>query len=863
MAKSTIQSRLTKPSVCKQKLSFVSKGWMPSAAFIVLALAGHNMLLSAQEKKHQPSMGNEVVVKDSLGNITRTIELHCIGSPIQRNETCIEALAEKLPWLSLQQILKGNSASVYVQEPSGEPGTKQSMLVRGTSIPLVTATSYYDAQPTVFLNGVPVIDDNAYTYNAKNNNFSPLGTASNVLAALDLANIVSVEVVTDPARLAELGPLAANGAIMVETKERFEGERHVHVDASLSSQMQYNLNASIGNNEKLANYLLTVGSTRNAVALDEANYTKYNIGFNLSLVPFKGMTVKTQILAAKSGRKRNKTMRERLSEMEYYPSQWAKMAFTPENVAAFDKLLDDSKDDNDNMQLHGYLTLNYRYKNLRSYAGAYFDYITNNRSVFWPSGLMEGINYASDYSGYNRRFYGQMGIGYDWKLAPKHLLKIDWTGNLREDKYHYTYDRGFDGEDDKKQSTNSGGYKQQYAMDQLTFHTISSAFALKYSFAQYAKLNVILRQDAVSSLNKDAKWLFTPAFSAEWDAMPTFGVKSDVLNSLKLSASWARIGRMPSTDAYSMGPTYDSNNINFGNGAVIGSYYGFSTITRPYSQGWVNYGIGWPYAEKLELGLRAELLKNRLSVGVSLYKNNDKDMVTAVPVQKELGYQYQYLQGMEIENRGVEATMKATPIYNKVWKWNLALNLAHNENELKALPNGMQEMTLNNRELKVGEAVDKTIPFLPSLTGGLNSCLQWKDFDLNLGFYFATGQKVLNADTGLERKALNYVMPSMAEANGTTHAISNGTAYIGGTLTEDLSNAKLEDASFLKLRSVSLGYHVPLKKNSLYVYGSATNLFTITGFSGEDPELVDFDGVYRGYGIKLPRTFTLGCKLSF
>lgn len=842
--------------------AFASKKWMPSAGFLMLALAGYAPMLSAAKKSQQHQLKEVVVAADTTGS-RRSKVLSCY-LPIHGTDAGETSIKE--PWLSLQQLMKGNAASVYVQEPSGEPGTKQSMLVRGTSVPLVSATSYYDAQPTVFLNGVPVIDDNAYTYNAKNNNLSPLGTASNVLAALDLANVVSVEVVTDPARLAELGPLAANGAIMVETKERFEGKRHVHVDASLSSQMQYNLNATIGNNEKLANYLLTVGTTRNAVALDEANYTKYNIGFNLSLVPFNGMTVKTQILAAKSGRKRNKTMRERLSEMEYYPSQWGKMAFIPENVAAFDKLLDDSKDGNDNMMLHGFLTLNYRYKNLRSYAGAYFDYITNNRSVFWLSGLMEGINYASDYSGYNRRFYGQVGIGYDLKLAPKHLVQLDWTGNIRENKYHYTYDRGYDGEDDKKQSTNSGGYRQQYLMDQMTFHTLSSAFALKYSFAQYAKLNVILRQDAVSSLNKDAKWLFTPAFSAEWDAVPTFNVNSDVLNCLKLSASWARIGRMPSTDAYSMGPTYDSNNINFGNGAVIGSYNGFSTITRPYSSGWVGYGIGWSYAEKMDVSLKAELLNGRLSAGISLYKDNDKDMVTAVPVQKELGYQYQYLQGMEIENRGIEAIIEASPVYNKVWKWNLALNLAHNENELKALPNGLQEITLNNRELKVGEKIDKTIPFLPSLTGGLNSCLQWKNFDLNLGFYFATGQKVLNADTGLERKMLNYVMPSMAGVNGTidgTSSVIPSTTYISGTLTEDLSNAKLEDASFLKLRSVSLGYKVPLKKNSLYVYGSATNLFTLSGFSGEDPELVDFDGVYRGYGIKLPRTFTIGCKLSF
>ena len=809
-----------------------------STILMLLALVSNNLQLSAQEESDKNQLKEVVVTADTTGN-RHVKTLSCV-LPIYASESDVTN-AQKLPWLSLQQMLKGNAASLYVQEPSGEPGTKQAMLMRGTSVPLLTATSYYDAQPTVFLNGVPVIDDNAYTYNAKNNNFSPLGTASNVLAGLDLANVISIEVVTDPAKLAELGPLAVNGAILVDTKERFEGKRHVHVDASLSSQMQYNLNATIGNKEKLANYLLSVGSTRNAVALDEASYTKYNIGFNLSLVPFKGMTVNTQILAAKSSRNRNKTMRDRLSEMEYYPTQWQQMAFTPENVAAFDQLLDDSKDENENMQLHGYLILNYKYKdNLRAYAGAYFDYITNNRSVFWPSGLMEGINYASDYSGYNRRFYGQAGVGYDFHLAKQHLLQLDWTGTLREDKYHYTYDRGYDGEDDKKQSTNSGGYKQQWAMDQLTFHNISSAFTLKYAFANYAKLNVVLRQDATSSLNKDAKWLFTPAVRAEWNVVPTFGIHSKLLYSLNVSASWARIGRIPSTDMYGMGPTYDSNNVNFGSGAVIGSYYGFATITRPYSKGWVSYGIGWPYADKLELGLDAILLRDRLRVGVKFYKNNDKDLVTAVPVEKELGYQYQYLQGMEIENRGIEAHIEATPIYNKVWKWKLALNMAHNENELKALPNGLQEMTIHDRVLTVGESVDKTIPFLPSLTGGLNSSCRWKNFDLNIGFYFATGQKVLNADSGMERKALSYFMP-----------------------TEDLTKATLEDASFLKLRSVSLGYNFHLKKQSLYVYGSAANLFTITGFSGEDPELVDFDGVYRGYGMKIPRTFTVGCKLSF
>ena len=793
-------------------------------------------------KRRLPSTAAMVLLLMAGGNLP--------ADAIGKDSLSVARNAANMPWLSLQQMLKGNAASIYVQEPSGEPGTKQSMLLRGTSVPLVSATSYYDAQPAVFINGVPVIDDNAFTYNAKNNNVSPLGTASNVLAGIDASNIVAIEVVTDPTRLAALGPLAANGAIMVRTRERFDGKEHVHVDASLSSQLQYNFNATIGNKEKLANYLLTVGTTRNAVALDDASYSKYNIGFNLSLVPFKGMSVNTQILASKSERKRNRYMLERVSEMEYRPSQLTRMDFTPYNIALFDKLLDDSKDDNNNMQLHGYLTVNYKYRKLRAYAGAYFDYITNNRSVFWPSDLMESVNYASDFAGYNRRFYGKAGIGYDLKIAPGHLLKIDWTGTLREDKYHYTYDRGYDGEDDKKQSTNSGGYKQQYAMDQLTFHNIASAFTLNYCWDKYAEINAVIRSDASSAVAKDARWLFTPAVSAKWNIMPTFDIKSDIVNSLSLSASAARIGHQPSTDRYAIGPSYDSNNINFGTGAVIGSYYGFATITRPYNFGWTGYGIGWAYADKAEIGIDASLLHNRLTVGISLYCNNDNNLVTPVSTPKEYGYIWQYRQGMKIENRGIEATVEATPIAKKHWHWTIGVNIAHNENKLKALPDGLTSITCNYRHMEVGKRVDNTIPFLPSLNGGVNSHLTWKRFDMNVGLNFATGQKVLNASNGLKQEALKYILPT--------------SDYENSILADaDVLDSKLEDASFLKLRSVSIGYNVPLKKQKLYVYGSAANLFTLTSFGGTDPELVDFDGVYRGYGFKIPRTFTLGCKLSF
>ena len=80
----------------------------------------------------------------------------------------------------------------------------------------------------------------------------------------------------------------------------------------------------------------------------------------------------------------------------------------------------------------------------------------------------------------------------------------------------------------------------------------------------------------------------------------------------------------------------------------------------------------------------------------------------------------------------------------------------------------------------------------------------------------------------------------------------------------------LENASFLKLRSVSLGYDLTkmMKKKSLmmerfYVYGSVNNVFTLTKYTGQDPELVDYTGYDTGYGMQIPRTYTMGVKMEF
>ena len=136
------------------------------------------------------------------------------------------------PYISVQQYLKGSVPGVYVQETTGEPGSMQNMLFRGVSTPIFSKGDVASTQPVVFLNGIPLLMNDAFVYNVKSTEVNPIGTATNILSGLNLDNVASFEVVKDAAQLAKLGPLAANGAILINLKDGFYGGKNMFIRAN-------------------------------------------------------------------------------------------------------------------------------------------------------------------------------------------------------------------------------------------------------------------------------------------------------------------------------------------------------------------------------------------------------------------------------------------------------------------------------------------------------------------------------------------------------------------------------------------------------------------------------------------------------
>ena len=149
---------------------------------------------------------------------------------------------------------------------------------------------------------------------------------------------------------------------------------------------------------------------------------------------------------------------------------------------------------------------------------------------------------------------------------------------------------------------------------------------------------------------------------------------------------------------------------------------------------------------------------------------------------------------------------------------------------------------------------------------GWNHSFNYRNFDLNLQFTGQFGAKILNeARAYYENNAVSYnKLKSAADKQF-------GQNVLSVAQKQTFTSYHLESGNYLKLSNVTLGYNIPVKANAFIkgarVYASASNLFTITKYSGLDPELSNGSPTYSGIDSrdKYPsiRTFTAGVNINF
>ena len=425
-----------------------------------------------------------------------------------------------------------------------------------------------------------------------------------------------------------------------------------------------------------------------------------------------------------------------------------------------------------------------------------------------------------------------------------------------------------------------------------------------YDYKKKYFLTAAIRADGSSKFQKGHRWGWFPSAALAWDiAKESFMEHQHVLQQLKLRSSFGVTGNQ-AINAYST------------LGMLTNTLYGWGTSTG-FSGYWANQfstpELTWEKTSQFDVGLDLSLFG--VDITFDWFKKRTEDLLFQKQIPRYNGGGTYWVNQGKLSNTGFEFSVSAFPLKSTV-VWETTFNAAYVKNKIEDLAGNDFALTATYSDLggsmqimKPGHPLGSfyvyqwkgfddhganlyqkadgsltTTPTSedlvikgqanPKWTFGWNNTISWKNWTLNLFF---------NAAAGVER--LNISHYTTASMNGVSRFITLRDAYYKGwdkvsdkadaqypslTNTDNKNYANsdrwLEDASFIKLKNISLSYNIPrrvAKFAGIQLSVSAQDLFTLTKYKGMDPEVYNaFDGLdYGAYPI--PRTFTFGVKLRF
>lgn len=459
----------------------------------------------------------------------------------------VEKIA-RFPATSLQQYLKDQAPGLYIQENSSEPGSIQSMHVRGLPMPILSQKEIYQSQPLVVLDGIPLIGEHPFAYDIQQYQFNRIGPATNLLSNIDMNNIESIRVLKDLASTAIYGPLGANGVIAITTKQpsstrkisfnsyvglaqrpmvttingayenafrrqfydRYTATGRYSADDSYplylsdslntayygpsdwtdsyyQSGLVYSADADISGGGDRANFRFAVGHLQNQGVADQTNLKRYNALFNINMKPLKWLLFSAMVNGNRVQRNRNRSLRDRFATMSYIPDLSSPFSPNNELYSQYLTQFDNSFDNNATNIVEGHAKLVFDFNRLKVSSRLAVDYNEGYRDLFYPRTLMEENSFASNYYGYNQRLVFDNHVSYDVDMGDRHTLVFEGGSVLQWDAFKYNYAYAYKGINDfiKINLLESDPDNGNY------LNPIAFPRELVYKFLDYTKQNLV------------------------------------------------------------------------------------------------------------------------------------------------------------------------------------------------------------------------------------------------------------------------------------------------------------------------------------------------------------------------------------
>ena len=847
---------------------------------------------------------------------------------------------------SPEQLINGKVSGVQIMSNSGSASAGSTIRVRGG------ASLNASNDPLIVLDGVPLEQGGIS------------GNSSNFLSMINPSDIESMTVLKDASSTAIYGSRASNGVIIITTKKGQQGAVKVNFNTTNSLQTRAQMVDMLSRDE-FVNVINQFGSanqksllgTANTDWNDEVYRTAFGTDNNLSV---SGSIDKWLPFRVSVGYY-NQSGLVRKDNVERWTGN---VVLTPSFFQDHLKLTINAKGTLNNNSFNNggavwaAATFNPTipvYSGNDKYGGYNealdADGYPVNAGVRNPRGLVDLYDSKSKVS----RFIGSMDVDYKVHFLPD--LKLHATvgadyakgdGTVHVPVYaaqSYNKDESLGGsdykygpqknenrlltlyanyakyfEDIKSNVDLTAGYDYQYWKSTTPLYYTKSAAGtnlstvkasdyrhvmlsyygrINYSFDGKYLLTATVRRDASSRFSKDTRWGTFPSVALGWTLTEEPWLKNQkVLSNLKLRASYGVTGQQEGIGNYNYLPVYTYSVTGaeaFINGQYINTY-------RP--EAYVS-DLKWETTTSWNFGLDFGFLNGRIGGAIDFYTRKTKDLLASVPTAAGTNFSKTILTNVgNVDSKGIEVSLNATPIQTKDWEWNLSYNFTWQNMKVKNLSLTKGGSQTN---VKVGPSIDayqfqvlsegyepymfyvyhqlydsKTGKPIEGAYADLNNDGEINDADL-YRYHSPAPKYIMGLSTSLRYKQLtlgmsfranidNYVYNGMGMSTGAFETVSYNNSQLNNLNTsflktgfktrQYLSDYYVENASFLKLDNLSLSYNVGKinKWASLTVSAMVQNVFTITGYSGTDPEVPN--GMDNSFYPR-PRTYSVSLGLQF
>ena len=847
---------------------------------------------------------------------------------------------------SPEQLINGKVSGVQIMSNSGSASAGSTIRVRGG------ASLNASNDPLIVLDGVPLEQGGIS------------GNSSNFLSMINPSDIESMTVLKDASSTAIYGSRASNGVIIITTKKGQQGAVKVNFNTTSSLQTRAQMVDMLSRDE-FVNVINQYGSanqksllgTANTDWNDEVYRTAFGTDNNLSV---SGSIDKWLPFRVSVGYY-NQSGLVRKDNVERWTGN---VVLTPSFFEDHLKLTINAKGTLNNNSFNNggavwaAATFNPTipvYSGNDKYGGYNealdADGVPVNAGVRNPRGLVDLYDSKSKVS----RFIGSMDVDYKVHFLPD--LKLHATvgadyakgdGTVYVPAYaaqSYNKDESLGGsdykygpqknenrlltlyanyakyfEDIKSNVDLTAGYDYQYWKSTTPLYYTKSAAGttlstvkasdyrhvmlsyygrINYSFDGKYLLTATVRRDASSRFSKDTRWGTFPSVALGWTLTEEPWLKNQkVLSNLKLRASYGVTGQQEGIGNYNYLPVYTYSVTGaeaFINGQYINTY-------RP--EAYVS-DLKWETTTSWNFGLDFGFLDGRLGGAIDFYTRKTKDLLASVPTAAGTNFSKTILTNVgNVDSKGIEVSLNATPIQTKDWEWNLSYNFTWQNMKVKNLSLTKGGSQTN---VKVGPSIDayqfqvlsegyepymfyvyhqlydsKTGKPIEGAYADLNNDGEINESDL-YRYHSPAPKYIMGLSTSLRYKQLtlgmsfranidNYVYNGMGMSTGAFETVSYNNSQLNNLNTsflktgfktrQYLSDYYVENASFLKLDNLSLSYNVGKinKWASLTVSAMVQNVFTITGYSGTDPEVPN--GMDNSFYPR-PRTYSVSLGLQF